>query len=83
MAKGKKTGGRKAGTPNKLTASAREAFQEAFEGLGGIHSLTHWAMKNPDDFYKLYARLIPIEVENKGEQKHEITIRREIVTRKT
>ena len=56
-----KTGGRKKGTPNKLTVSARAAFQAAFDGLGGAKKLQEWAEKNPDEFYRLYARLIPVE----------------------
>lgn len=56
-----KTGGRQAGTPNKITASAREAFQLAFDESGGWTALTTWAGKNRTEFYKLYARLIPVE----------------------
>lgn len=57
------TAGRRAGTPNKLTKSAREAFQIAFEALQRQKgkSLADWAKENPTEFYKLYARLIPIE----------------------
>ena len=63
MARGKKTGGRTAGTPNKTTKSAREAFQLAFETLQNHPgaSLGEWAKQNQTDFYKLYARLIPVE----------------------
>lgn len=61
MAKGVKTGGRVAGTPNKLTKSAREAFALAFGNIGGVAGLTTWAKANRDEFYKLYARLIPVE----------------------
>lgn len=66
MAKGKKTGGRTAGTPNKVTKSAREAFALAFDGLGGADALTSWAIDNPTEFYKLYARLIPQEHVGEG-----------------
>jgi hypothetical protein len=60
--------GRKPGVPNKLTKSAREAFQFAFEviqakkGIG----LSDWAEANPTEFYKLYARLIPVEHVGEG-----------------
>lgn len=53
--------GRKAGVPNKFTKSAREAFQLAFDETGGFASLSEWARKNQTEFYKLYARLIPVE----------------------
>lgn len=61
-----KTGGRKPGTPNKLTVAAKEAFQLAFEGVGGVDGLIKWAQHNPDEFYKLYARLIPVDVKHGG-----------------
>jgi hypothetical protein len=34
MAKGKKTGGRKKGTPNKLTAENRQFFKDLFARVG-------------------------------------------------
>lgn len=70
--KGRKTGGRQAGTPNKTTRSAREAFQLAFESLNkdkkGPQSLSVWAAANPTEFYRLYARLIPVEHVGEGGQ---------------
>ena len=62
MAKGTKTGGRKKGTPNKVTASIKEAFKEAFDRRGGVEALLTWAEGEPTEFYKLSARLIPTEV---------------------
>lgn len=61
----KKYGGREKGTPNKHNVMAREAFQLAFEGLNGVDGLIAWAQKNPTDFYKLYGRLIPVELQSK------------------
>jgi hypothetical protein len=58
--------GRKAGVPNKLTKSAREAFQLAFVAVGGGTGLATWAKANPTEFYKLYARLIPVEHVGEG-----------------
>ena len=60
MARGKKTGGRKAGTPNKATASVKQAIEDAFEDIGGAEALAKWARANPGDFYtRVYVRLIP------------------------
>ena len=54
-----KTGGRKRGTPNRLTRSARDAFQYAFDALGGSEGLAGWAHEHRSEFYRLYARQIP------------------------
>ena len=49
------------GAVSKLTKSAREAYQLAFEGAGGIQAFIVWAQANRTEFYKLHARLIPVE----------------------
>lgn len=56
--------GRPKGSKNKLGAAAKDAFQGAFDELGGQRGLVAWAKadeKNLGEFYKLYARLIPLE----------------------
>lgn len=58
----KRYGGRKKGTPNKLTATVKTAMQQAFLGIGGVASFTAWARENQTEFYKLYAKLLPHEV---------------------
>lgn len=35
------------------------AFQNAFEMIGGVPRMALWANQNPDKFYPLYARLMP------------------------
>ncbi|MDE2101723.1 MAG: hypothetical protein KGL39_31040 [Patescibacteria group bacterium] len=61
-----KTGGRVKGTPNKVTSAAKEAFSLAFTGMGGVHELTEWGKTNRTEFYKLFARLIPVEQQHSG-----------------
>lgn len=58
--------GRPVGTKNKMTMAAKEAFALAFKDIGGVAALCRWAKRNPDDFYKLYAKLIPVEVRGGG-----------------
>ena len=58
---GKKFGGRKKGTPNKVTATVKEVFMETFDKMGGVPRMIAWADEEPAEFYKLYARLIPTE----------------------
>lgn len=60
---GERRGGRKAGTPNKMTQSAREAFQFAFDKLGGAKGLAEWGLTNKTEFYKLYGKSIPLTVD--------------------
>lgn len=67
MATGKKTGGRTKGTPNKSTAAVKDALQAAFEGIGGIEQLTTWAKADPGEFYKLWAKMLPQEINSKVE----------------
>lgn len=55
--------GRQKGSRNKFTSSAKEAFQFAFNKLGGADDLARWAVDNKTEFYKLFARLIPTEIE--------------------
>lgn len=62
MAKGKKTGGRRKGSTNKTTASAKEALTLAFVGVGGVPDLIEWAKANRTEFYKLWGKLLPHEV---------------------
>ena len=64
---GLRRGGGRVG-PNKITKSAREAFQIAFDVLQSHKgaSLSEWAKLNTTEFYKLYARLIPVEHVGEG-----------------
>ena len=57
-----KGGGRTKGSVNKFTASAKEAFQIAFDELGGAKELARWAKTNQTEFYKLFSKLIPVDV---------------------
>lgn len=56
--------GKKPGTLSKTTTAAKEAFQAAFDEMGGVEKLVTWAKDNQTDFYKLYGRLIPLDVNN-------------------
>ena len=46
--------------------TARVAVLEVFKKLGGIKHMTDWAAKDPNEFYKLFARLIPLEMDIGG-----------------
>jgi len=44
------------------TRNVKEQFQFAFELIGGIPRLAHWANTHPSQFYALYSKLIPASV---------------------
>lgn len=67
MPKREKTGGRKAGTPNKLSGQAKENIVAVFNRLGGTAGMADWACENKTQFYAIYAKLLPIEANVTGE----------------
>lgn len=64
MAKGKKTGGRTANTPNKATQEAREAIADFVRG--NAHRLQEWldqiATDNPEKAFNLFQSVIEYHV---------------------
>ena len=73
MPKGIKRGGRKVGTPNKITAQFKQAVQLVYEDIGGHQAFAEWAKENRTDFYRICSKLIPTEVTPRPENRH-ITI---------
>lgn len=57
----RKGSGRKAGVPNKLTAVVKKNVIEVFNSIGGKDHMIEWAKKNPTQFYRLFAKLLPTE----------------------
>lgn len=63
MASGEKTGGRTAGTPNRMTTAAKSAIDEAFFRIGDVAALAKWAKENPSDFYKhVWIKILPLSI---------------------
>lgn len=62
-----KSGGRQAGTPNKMTAQIHEAIVNAFNKVGGVDFLVWLAENKPEVFAGLLKALIPKNV-NLGSQ---------------
>ena len=62
MALGKKTGGRKKGTPNKVQRTVRESLVSVYERLGGDDAMLSWAAENPEEFYRHWIKMLPTEV---------------------
>ena len=66
--KGKKTGGRQAGTPNKVTGALKDMILSALDGAGGIEYLKTQAVKNPNAFLSLVGRVLPLQVQGDPDQ---------------
>jgi hypothetical protein len=63
MARGRKTGGRAAGTPNKMTGAVRELILAALDGVGGQAYLERVAEQNPAAFLTLLGKVLPLTVQ--------------------
>jgi len=67
-----KTGGRQKGTPNKVNATVKDNVLAVFNRLGGTAQMAIWATENQTEFYRLYSKLIPSEVNQKTEHSGEV-----------
>lgn len=65
-ARGKRGPGRPPGSPNKTTASVKEALTIVFQERGGTRALLAWAAENQTEFYKLWGRMLPQEHSGPG-----------------
>lgn len=74
--KGRKTGGRKKGTPNKTTKALKDAILEAYERAGGVEYLETIARLDPRTFVGLLAKVLPMQITGAGEG----PVRIEVVT---
>lgn len=62
MAKGRKTGGRVAGTPNKINADLKEMILGALDDAGGRGYLKQQASTSPAAFLALIGKVLPTQV---------------------
>lgn len=67
MAKGQKTGGRKKGTPNKVTGTLKDMILTALATAGGEAYLAKQAKENPNAFMALVGRVLPLQVKEGGD----------------
>lgn len=69
MARGVKTGGRKKGTPNKITALLKDDILQAASNAhpeGRVGYLTQQAHENPAAFLTLLGKVLPIDMTTGG-----------------
>lgn len=72
MAVGRKTGGRQKGTRNVVTLGAKSNIMRVFEMLGGAEGFAEWATENKTEFYRHYAKLIPVTLD--GDKDNPLTV---------
>lgn len=53
--------GRPKGSYGETGRAVQAAMLAAFEGIGGTKTFTAWAKDNQTEFYKLWARQLPLE----------------------
>lgn len=59
-------GGKKSsrkGVPNKTSVTVRDNICEVFRKLGGVDAMHEWAKENPTIFYKIYAQMLPRNIQ--------------------
>lgn len=74
---GERRGGRKKGTPNKLTATVKQAIEIAFDKVGGPEYLEQMAILQPVAFMGLLGKILPTQLEHSnpdGSMKQPTTI---------
>lgn len=54
------------GSKNKIPSAAKDNIQAVFIRLGGTAQMATWAKDNQTEFYKIYARMLPVEGPGKG-----------------
>lgn len=68
--KGKKTGGRKKGSPNKTTALLKDAVLMAADRAGGENGIAGYleiqAKINPGPFMALLGKVLPMQITGDG-----------------
>lgn len=62
------TKGRQGGSKSpRVTDAARDDLAAAFDLMGGVPALVVWGRKNPTDFYRIWARLIPTAAQSQAQ----------------
>lgn len=69
-----KTGGRKKGTPNKMTGRLKEMILTALDTAGGVGYLVDQSEKNPTAFLTLVGKVLPMTVQGDPENPLHYTI---------
>lgn len=58
--------GRPLGSPNKLSGTVKENIVQVFDDIGGLSFMADWAKENPNQFFNIYSKLLPLQVSGEG-----------------
>ena len=64
----RRKGGRRKGTPNKISAKVKEAIENAFTAVGGEDYLVKVAEEDPRAFCTLLGKILPTQVDAQVDQ---------------
>ena len=70
----KKVGGRTKGVKNKIGQDVKNSLLFVYETIGGDKSFSDWAKEEKTEFYKMYSKLLPTELEHTGDITRTTTI---------
>lgn len=51
------------GAKGKMGATAKENVITVFNRIGGLKAMAQWAQDNQTEFYKMYGRLVPQQID--------------------
>jgi len=57
-----------------MSATAKQNVIEVFQQLGGVEHMKQWAMDNPNNFYNIYAKILPTQTELSGPDGSELPL---------
>jgi len=60
--KPRKRGASRKGIPNKVTKGVKDNILDVFERIGGVKNFAAWAQENQTEFYRHYAKLLPLDI---------------------
>ncbi len=66
--KGRKTGGRVKGVPNKVSGTLKDMILQALANAGGVEYLQKHADASPTAFLTLVGRVLPMQVKEGGDE---------------
>lgn len=70
---GERRGGRKKGTPNKMTAALKDMILTALDNAGGVDYLVAQSRDNPTAFLSLVGKVLPMTVAGSGDNGEHLT----------